>query len=195
MNFLAHFHLAWPHPGLIAGGLEGDYYKGPVGDDLLPAIADGVVLHRAVDAFTDSHPIVAELRREFPDSLRRYAGILIDLSFDHYLTRNWTLYSALELTAFNEQAYSALDSHARDLSQGAQRMHLRLREYDILNCYHRWQNVTASASRIGERLRRGNPLRNVAPGLDPLRPSLEAAFLEFYPQLQRFSTDFQRQLN
>ena len=73
MNFLAHFHLAWPDEGLIAGGLEGDYYKGPLRGDLPSGLEQGVRLHRAIDAYTDSHPRVeavasrpraaAELRR------------------------------------------------------------------------------------------------------------------------------------
>ena len=87
MNFLAHFHLAWPDAGLIAGGLEGDYYKGLLRGDLHPDIERGIKLHRTVDAYTDSHPAIAQLRRTFPQDLRRYAGVLIDIAFDHYLWR------------------------------------------------------------------------------------------------------------
>ena len=86
MNFLAHFHLAWPDEGLIAGGLEGDFYKGPLRDDLPEAVARGVQLHRAIDAYTDQHPALKELRAELPPHLRRFAGIVIDLSFDHFLS-------------------------------------------------------------------------------------------------------------
>ena len=87
MNFLAHFHLAWPDEGLVAGGLEGDYHKGPLRGELPPAIERGVKLHRAIDAYTDSHPLIQQLRRDLPRNLRRYAGSLIDLSFDQYLAR------------------------------------------------------------------------------------------------------------
>ena len=82
MNFLAHFHLAWPEEGLIAGGLEGDYFKGPLPGTLPPRLERGVRLHRQIDAYTDAHPLVKELRGVLPTSLRRYAGILIDLCFD-----------------------------------------------------------------------------------------------------------------
>ena len=107
MNFLAHFHLAWPDDGLVVGGLEGDYLKGPLRGTLPTHIEAGVRLHRAIDAYTDSHPIIQELRREFPEQLRRYAGILIDLSFDHYLSQHWARFSALSLQRFNSIYYIA----------------------------------------------------------------------------------------
>ena len=74
MNFLAHFHLAWPDQDLVAGGLEGDYHKGPVDASLSDGLQRGVRLHRAIDAYTDSHPALAGLRQEFTPRLRRFAG-------------------------------------------------------------------------------------------------------------------------
>ena len=62
MNFLAHFHLAWPDEGLIAGGLEGDYLKGPLRGELPPELERGIKLHRAIDAYTDKHDLVRQLR-------------------------------------------------------------------------------------------------------------------------------------
>ena len=133
MNFLAHFHLAWPDKGMVAGGLEGDYYKGLLPGKLPPGVERGVRLHRAIDAFTDSHDLVAELRSHFPPPLRRYAGILIDLSFDHFLTQHWSKYSAIALTDFNDQVCSILNAQESHLSDGSRTMLSRIQEYDILN--------------------------------------------------------------
>jgi acyl carrier protein phosphodiesterase len=195
VNFLAHFHLAWPDPGLVVGALEGDYRKGPLGGQLAADIEDGVRLHRAVDAFTDDHPEIRRLRAQFPPDLRRYAGILIDLSFDHYLTRYWPRYSELELAAFNREVYRLLRLRRHQLAEGSRRMAARLEEHDLLNRYHHWETVTGSAERIGNRLRRGNPLLGVQAPLAPLRPALEDAFLRFYPQLAAFSQDYRARLN
>ena len=171
----------------MAGGLEGDYYKGPLGSDLPAPIAQGVRLHRAIDAYTDSHPLVVQLRRDFPGHLRRYAGILIDLSFDHYLSKHWHLYSDLPLEQFNAGIYRALTSQEQALSAGSRRMLARMLEHDILGRYRDWETVPASAARIGQRFRRGNPLTDTGADLDPVRDQLEQAFLGFYPQLQAFS--------
>ena len=195
MNFLAHFHLAWPDEGLVAGGLEGDYHKGPLRGDLPRPIERGVQLHRAIDAYTDSHPVIEQLRRDFPAHLRRYAGILIDLSFDHYLSSHWTSFSAVPLPTFNEQVYRTLQNQENALSSGSRRMLARLVEYDILGLYGDWETVPASAARIGERFKRHNPFTNLDRELAPARDALEQAFLAFYPDLQAFSDRQREQLN
>ena len=195
MNFLAHFHLAWPDEGLLAGGLEGDYYKGPLRGELPVAIERGVRLHRAIDAYTDSHPVVAQLRRDFPPELRRFAGILIDLSFDHFLSKYWANYSELPLETFNARVYRSLLGQEDALSSGSRRMLSRMVEYDILGLYLDWETVPASAGRIGERFRRSNPLSDVGRQLTPARDMLEQAFLAFYPELQAFSSEAEKALH
>ena len=70
----------------------------------------------------------------------------------------------------------------------------RIRQYDLLGVYHNWNAVPASAQRIGERFKRGNPFINVESELTALLPELEAAFLDFYPQLLAFVLEFRSSL-
>ena len=186
MNFLAHFHLAWPDEGLVAGGLEGDYVKGLLHGALPLGLERGIKLHRAIDAYTDGHPLIQQLRRDLPPGLRRYAGILIDLSFDHYLSRHWSNFSDIPLADFNSGVYRTLTAHEFVLSEGARRMLARLVEFDILNLYTEWETVLATAARIGQRFQRHNPFLNLDRELSPAQDTLEQAFLNFYPQLQSF---------
>ncbi len=195
MNFLAHFHLAWPDPGLVVGGLEGEYYKGPMRGDLPGSIESGVQLHRAIDAYTDAHPVIAQLRKGFPQRLRRFAGILIDLSFDHFLSKHWSRFSELPLERFNQQIYSTLSENSMHLSDDSRRMLDRLLQHDILGLYVDWDTVAASAERIGQRFRRENPFLDVGRELASERERLERAFLLFYPELQSHSVHRQWQLN
>jgi acyl carrier protein phosphodiesterase len=187
MNFIAHFHLAWPHEGLIAGGLEGDFYKGPLRGDIAWDVEQGIRLHRAIDAYTDAHPALARARAQFPAELRRYAGVLQDLSFDYYLSKHWDQFSDMPLTTFNEGIYRVLRDRMVHLSAPSRAMADRLVQYDILNRYDDWATVTATAERIGERFKRYNPFVGIETTLTPLRESLERSFLDFYPDLQGFS--------
>ncbi len=189
MNYLAHFHLAWPHEDLVAGGLEGDYHKGPLPGRLPESLQAGVSLHRAIDGFTDRHPLLAELRAQFPEGSRRYAGILMDLSFDYFLSRHWQDFSDVSHTEFSGAVYDMLARREAELSEPARQMALRLAEYDVLMQYTQWDMVTASAARIGKRLKRANPLHRAEELLAPLQEELERVFLVFYPELQRFSDD------
>ena len=186
MNFLAHFHLAWPDQDLVAGGLEGDYHKGPVDASLSDGLQRGVRLHRAIDAYTDSHPALAGLRQEFTPRLRRFAGILVDLSFDHFLSRHWSCFADQPLHDFSRCVYRGLQARRRELSAPARRMLDRLVQHDLLACYGDWATVPASAARVGTRFSRGNPFIDIDDDLQRMRPSMEAAFLAFYPQLQDY---------
>ena len=195
MNYLAHFHLAWPDPGLVVGGLEGDYRKGLLQGELPGGIESGVRLHRAIDAYTDTHPVLQQLRSEFPAKLRRYAGILIDLSFDHFLSLHWSQYSDISLQDFRRQVYSTLSEHKLHLSDGSQRMLHRLIEHDLLGMYADWDTIPASAERIGKRFRRENPFLDIGRDLARQRSRIERAFIAFYPDLQSFSLERQGCLN
>lgn len=194
MNFLAHFHLAWPEEGLIAGGLEGDYYKGPLKEDIPTDVAQGVRLHRAIDAFTDAHPALALLRRELPPPLRRYSGILFELSFDHFLCIHWSTFSDQRADTFNRDVYEILHRRQLHISTGARQMMHRIVEHDLLALYQQWSTVTASAERIGERFQRGNPFVGVETALTPLKKAIEDSFLDFYPDLQQFSEQKRKEL-
>lgn len=195
MNFLAHFHLAWPDDELIAGGLEGDYFKGPLSGQLPEGIERGVQLHRAIDGFTDRHPAVEAVRCEFQHGLRRYAGILIDLSFDHFLSRHWQQFADMALPDFNSGIYRSLEQQRELLSPDAQHMHSRLVEYDLLGIYQQWETVPASAERIGNRFRRENPFTGIDGELEQRRDRLEEAFLDFYPDLVEFAQVQRDKLN
>ncbi|MCB1688028.1 MAG: DUF479 domain-containing protein [Halioglobus sp.] len=194
MNFLAHFHLAWPDEGLVAGGLEGDYVKGLLRGQMPESLERGVKLHRAIDAYTDAHPLILQLRRELPPGLRRYAGILIDLSFDHYLSLHWSRFSSLPLADFNREVYRILAVNEMNLSDGARSMVARLVEHDVLNLYQDWETIPATAARIGQRFKRHNPFLNLERELSPAKGALEQTFLDFYPQLESFCRDSIRRL-
>lgn len=194
MNFLAHFHLAWPDQGLIAGGLEGDYLKGPLTGALPPGLERGVKLHRAIDAYTDGHPLIQQLRGGLPSGLRRYAGILIDISFDHYLSLHWSNFSAVPLEDFSNGVYRTLSVQQSELSHGARAMLARLIEHDVLTLYRDWHTVPAAAARIGQRFKRHNPFLDIDRELSPAREDLEKAFLDFYPQLQSFCSEHTKKL-
>ncbi len=186
MNYLAHFHLAWPDDALLAGALEGDYFKGLLPGALPDVLHPGVDLHRAIDGFTDRHPTLDGLRAAFPDGTRRYAGILFDLGFDYLLSRHWERFAEVELSHFSQRVYRVLDAYSDTLSHPARRMAGRLAQYDLLMQYRHWDTVISAASRIGERMRKPNPLHRADSLLKPLLPELEQAFLVFYPELQEF---------
>jgi acyl carrier protein phosphodiesterase len=183
MNHLAHFHLADPQPGLLLGALRADFYKGPISSDLDPDLAAGIMLHRRIDAYTDQHPASMECRRKFSPAIQRYAGILQDLAFDHFLARHWDRFCDHGIDLFCARVYTVLKQGEHHLCERSAVLAERLERFDVLSRYQNWDMVAQAALRTGERFKRGNPFIDIETELQRRRDDLESTFIVFYPEL------------
>ena len=111
MNYLAHLLLAEQTPQGWLGALMGDFVKGAIDPTLPGGIRRGIVLHRRIDSFTDAHPVHRASRNRIAGARRRYAGIIIDLCYDHFLARSWAHHAALPLDEFTIEVYAVLARH------------------------------------------------------------------------------------
>jgi acyl carrier protein phosphodiesterase len=112
MNYLAHLLLSDAADLPLAGGVLGDFVRGPVGDRFPPELGCSIRLHRRIDTVTDAHPAVIAACAAFPDHSRRYAGVLLDMILDHCLARDWPRYDDRELTQFVTQSCRSIREHA-----------------------------------------------------------------------------------
>ena len=111
MNFLAHLFLSGEINHLMIGNFIGDYVKGRQLERYIPEIQQGIKLHRKIDAFTDSHKIVKESTARFKPCYQRYASVVIDVIYDHYLATLWQDYSDVSLTKYVDEVHSYLLRH------------------------------------------------------------------------------------
>ena len=111
MNYLAHLYLAKDSTDAMIGSILGDFVKGSGKEQYPDKIKKGIELHRKIDSYTDSHPVTQASRRLYRPPWRRFAGIIVDLCYDHYLYRHWSKYSDAALTAFIQSAYEILNTH------------------------------------------------------------------------------------
>lgn len=186
MNYLAHLHLGGPAPHQLLGSLYGDFVKGPLDGRWPQAIEAGIRLHRRIDLFTDTHPLVRDARALFPAARRRVSGILLDLFFDHCLARDWADYAEVPLPAFTGQVYRVLADQAA-LPGALARIAPRMAEQDWLGSYREFDTLAAVVGGMSRRLSRPELL---AGGFDELAERyqpLSDHFRLFYPELQRFA--------
>lgn len=188
MNYLAHFHLSHGHDDLLIGALLGDFVKGPLTGQRSKSLEQGILLHRKIDAFTDSHPIVKQAHLLFSPGYRRFAGIMTDVVFDHFLNRHWDDFHDQSLQQFSEQIYQLLSSN-NHLTPPAKNMADVLEKYRLFEAYQHWQTVETALERIGLRIQRKNPLDSAANELKRFYPEMETTFLDFYPKLQQHVND------
>jgi acyl carrier protein phosphodiesterase len=187
MNFLAHAYLANGSDESLVGSVMGDSVKGPLNGRHGPALTQALVLHRRVDSYTDAHPVVIGSRARVSAGRRRYAGILVDLFFDHFLAQHWKDYSGLALEAFTANVYAALRRKHAMLPDRLQHIAPRMAAMDWLASYREIDAVGLALDRIGERLKRGNALLGSAAELLENYDAFEDDFRVFFPDVVRFA--------
>ena len=186
MNYLAHLHLGGSRPGQLLGSLYGDFVKGRLQGQFAPEIEAAIQLHRRIDVFTDRHPLVDVALSRFSLTRRRYAGIVLDVFFDHCLARDWTLYADQTLTHFTTDVYRVLSSEPQ-LPERLARIAPHMVANDWLGSYQEFEVLEQVLQGISRRLTRPEELAAAMHELRGLYEPLSEDFRLFYPQLQQFA--------
>lgn len=187
MNFLAHAYLAGSSDHAILGSLMGDFVKGPLGGRYGPEITHALALHRRIDAYTDAHHLVRESRHRVSSARRRFAGILVDLFYDHFLARHWNEYTDVPLRRFTARIYSVLREHQALLPERLRNIAPGMAAADWLASYRHIEAISLALDRMGGRLKRGNALLGSAEELLVHYEAFEADFHAFFPDVVRFA--------
>ncbi|WP_285259374.1 ACP phosphodiesterase [Halopseudomonas bauzanensis] len=190
MNFLAHLRLGPDDPQQALGGLLGDFVKGPVSSMALPdPVRQGIWLHRRIDAFTDRHPLVLRSKARVSGERRRYAGIMVDMFYDHLLARHWTRFADQPLAIFTARMYQAVLAQQTLMPERARVVLVRMAEQDWLGSYAELQNLHQALDNMARRLRPDNRLPGAVSELERDYSDFEADFLAFMPEVIAFAED------
>lgn len=186
MNYLAHLHLGGQRPGQLLGSLYGDFVKGRLQGQFEPEVEAAIQLHRSIDVYTDRHPLVDVSLSRFSVTRRRYAGIVLDVFFDHCLARDWTLYADRPLTQFTSNVYRVLSAESQ-LPERLAKIAPHMMAHDWLGSYREFDVLEQVLRGISRRLTRPEELSGAMQELRVLYEPLSEDFRLFYPQLQDFA--------
>lgn len=186
MNYLAHLHLGGQRPGQLLGSLYGDFVKGRLQGQFAPEVEAAIQLHRRIDTYTDSHPRVNAALSRFSLTRRRYAGIVIDVFFDHCLARDWAQYADRPLQQFTADVYRVLAAEPQLPGRLAQIAPYMAAD-DWLGSYRDFQVLEQVLRGIARRLSQPEELTAAMGELERLYQPLSEDFRDFYPQLQAFA--------
>ena len=135
MNYLAHAYLSFEHPEILAGNMISDFVKGKTKYNYPTNIQKGIALHRAIDNFTDTHPVIHLAKEVFRPVYRLYAGAFIDVAFDHFLATDDKIFTSQGLKAFAKSVYQDLGLFEPVLPARFTRMLYYMRTQDWLYNY------------------------------------------------------------
>ena len=111
MNYLAHAYLSFGHPEVLTGNMISDFVKGKQKFGFSDNIQKGITIHRAIDAFTDAHPVTKAAKQLFRPQYGLYAGAFIDIVYDHFLAADSSQFGKEGLLHFSETTYALLDRY------------------------------------------------------------------------------------
>jgi acyl carrier protein phosphodiesterase len=186
MNYLAHLHLGGQQPEQLLGSLYGDFVKGPLAGRFPLPLEAAIRLHRQIDVFTDSHPLVLQSLGRFPRERRRYAGIILDVFFDHCLAAHWQDYAEQPLEQFTGRVYQVLAAQA-DLPGRLAQIAPSMAADDWLASYRDFAVLEQVFRGIARRLSRPEGMDGALELVDALYAPLMDDFRRFYPELQAFA--------
>lgn len=185
MNFLAHLWLTDRAQLPLAGAILGDVLHGALPADMPPALARAVQFHRVVDAHTDRHPRVTRVRADFPQGSRRFAGIVLDLVFDHALAQDWPAFSAEPLAQFADRAGLAMREGAAWFAQAGDPAPDAARFSALLQSYATAAGIERAIRRTADRLRLPDGLLRAAEGWSQHLPQLRGDLPVVLADLER----------
>jgi acyl carrier protein phosphodiesterase len=194
MNWLAHLHLSGSDPATQVGNVLPDMLGLAEVKALPKCFQHGVALHRAIDEFTDGHPVFRRTVSRFASPLRRFGGVLSDVFYDHFLAANWCLYSDQALEPFIARFYGSFDSFTEVLPESAVCRLLAMRDANWLCSYRNLAGIDLTLQRIEMRFSRPIALRNAMLVLESDYDGFARDFREFYPALQTYVREQRRKL-
>ncbi len=190
MNWLAHVLLSADSTPFQIGNIAADWVKGERRLAYNAEIQRGFACHKAIDLYTDAHPVVQRSHQLTVPPYRRYAGVLVDIFYDHLLIVHWDTFCATPLRAYLDTLYEQFALHAPQLPEELNRGFDSMRRDDWLGGNDTIDGVGATLKRVAHRLRPGNLLAEGVCQLEPNYAAFERDFLEFFPQLRAHVTSW-----
>ncbi|MGI4872489.1 MAG: ACP phosphodiesterase [Janthinobacterium lividum] len=190
MNFLAHLLLAGPvtaptYSGLLLGQFIADSAPGRQLENYAPAVQAGIRAHRAIDTFTDQHPVVRRTTARLRTAgYGKYAGVISDIFFDHFLARYFPEFSDENLLDFTQRVYAELAAREAEFPARVRQFFPYLVQHNWLLHYAEVEGVAKSLAGLSRRATPGSGMETAAEELRRNYGVYEADFRAFFPDLQ-----------
>lgn len=186
MNFLAHLYLSYNNEPIMVGNFIADMVKGRQIEKFEDKILRGILIHRAIDAYTDSHPVVELSKARLRSRYRKYAGVLVDLYYDHFLAANWNNYSQVPLNTFVWDSYKIITRHYIILPPRAKRILPAMITANWLKSYAEQEQMRTIFEQMARRTTFESGMENALTELVEFYPLFKREFEEFFPDLEDF---------
>jgi len=187
MNYLAHAFLSFRQEEILVGNFLGDFVKGKMLHTFPMEIKNGILLHREIDLFTDSHPLVKAGQSYLRPQFRHYSTVITDIFFDYFLGKYWYNFSDQPLVAFTKETYLILEKHQEFFPERFTRMFYWMRKDNWLLHYGTIEGIQRSLTGLSKRTRFDSKMELAHLALLEYESEFEMIFFAFFKDLQTFA--------
>ena len=187
MNFLAHIYLSGDNDLIKIGNFMADGIRGKQYENYPLEIQKGIILHRAIDTFTDAHPIFRQSTKKLHEKYHHYAGVIVDVFYDHFLAKNWNTYSDEKLEEFVERFYQSLHDNYSILTERTIGMMPYMIEHNWLVSYQTIEGINRILTQMDQRTKNESKMRFATNELSEFYSEFEEEFTNFFQELILFT--------
>jgi acyl carrier protein phosphodiesterase len=186
MNFLAHIYLSGNDHERMVGNFIADSVKGKVFETFPEGIKNGIKLHRQIDLFTDTHPVIEKGKEMLRPKFRKFAGVVMDIFGDHFLARNWQDYSDQGLDLYTSAVYRILENNQEIFPERARITLHYMQKQNWLYNYQYIEGIKRALTGMAHRSTFESGMENAHIELERNYLFYQNIFHEFLPDLIRF---------
>lgn len=194
MNFLAHIYLSGDNDLIKIGNFMADGIRGKQYENFPLDIQKGIILHRAIDTYTDAHPIFRQSTKRLHENYHHYAGVIVDVFYDHFLAKNWSSYSNEKLENYVANFYKSLEKNIDVLSDKTKNFMPYMIQHNWLVSYQTVEGITKILTQMDSRTNNQSKMRLAKTELIKFYSEFENEFTLFFKDVQIISSDKLNQL-
>ena len=192
MNFLAHLYLSKDNKNILIGNFISDAVKGKKYLNYPSEIKAGILLHREIDHFTDTHPIVKKSMHRLHARYRHYDGVIIDILYDHFLAKNWANYSKTPLEVYAKDVYTFLNENIETFPEELQKLLPSMIKYNWLVNYASLEGIERVLNGMNKKTKGISQMDLAIEDLKIHYTEFEEDFTTFFKEIETF-TDLKTQ--
>jgi acyl carrier protein phosphodiesterase len=188
VNYLAHAYLSFGDAEVLTGNMISDFVKGKRKFEYPDRILAGINLHRAIDEYTDDHPVNKTISKIFRPAYRLYSGALLDVVYDHFL--------ALELAAlpgsfedYTHAIYRDLQKHQPLFPPVFNNIFPYMKQHNWLFNYQYAWGIEKSLAGLVHRAAYLSESKTAFELFNTRYEEIKAAYQAFFPLLKNFALE------
>ena len=185
MNFLAHIYLSGEDEHVKIGNYMADSVGNKI-DDFPSGVKKGILLHRAIDTYTDQHPVFRQGTKRLHPIYHNYAGVIMDMFYDHLLAKNWSKYSDVPLENYAQDFYDILRRNENILAEKTKKQSSYMIQYNWLTEYASLEGIGVILAQMDHRTKHKSGMANSVKELKQYYSEFEQEFFAFFEDMEQF---------